>query len=64
MYYLVIQKQIFTLTLIIIRIIIIDYVYMRTNNVIISNNQTKDITITCLHAWEHFFAPVYMVLLV
>ncbi len=26
-----------------------DYIYMRTNNVIISKNQNKDFTLWCLH---------------
>ncbi len=38
-----------------------DYVYMRTNNAIISNNQSKDlIALWCLHVKSKALTPVYM----
>ncbi len=38
-----------------------DYVYMRTNNAIISNNQSKDlIALWCLHVKSKTLTPVYM----
>ncbi len=38
-----------------------DYVYMRMNNAIISNNQSKDlIALWCLHVMRKTLTPVYM----
>ncbi len=38
-----------------------DYNYMRTNNAIISNNQSKDfIALWCLHVTSKTLTPVYM----
>ncbi len=38
-----------------------DYVYMHTNNAIISNNQSKDlIALWCLHVMSETLTSVYM----